>query len=164
MSLVNKMIRAAKLDVLLYEEVEKDIEATKEAFLVVLIVGLCSVIGGVGFLGAKGIIIGIVSEIIGWLLWSTIIYLIGVKIFKHTSDMGELLRRLGFAFSPRVLSILDIIPVIGFIIFIITLIWTLLAFVIAARQALDCGTGRAILIVILGSIPYFIIHLLWIYI
>src|ERR1700751_3191670 len=106
MNLVNKMIRAAKLDAQLYEEVEKDTEATKEAFLVVLIGAICNGIGSVGIVGAKGLIIGLISGIIGWLLWSIIIFLIGVKIFKHTSDIGELLRCLGFAYSPSILSIL----------------------------------------------------------
>ena len=82
---------------------------------------------------------------------------IGVKIFKHTSDMGELLRCLGFAYSPYVLSILGIIPGIGIIIRLIASIWTLVAVVIAARQALDCGTGRAILISVLGFIAFIIV-------
>src|SRR3990172_7227260 len=110
MNLVNKMIRAAKLDVQLYEEVEKDI---------------------------------------------------GVTIFKHTSDMGELLRCLGFAYSPNVLSILGIIPGIGIVIRLIASIWTLVAVVIAARQALDCGTGRAILISVLGFIAFGIVFILF---
>jgi len=54
MNLVNKMIRAAKLDVQLYEEVEKDIGVTKEAFLVVLIGAICNGIGSVGMVGGKG--------------------------------------------------------------------------------------------------------------
>ncbi|HEY7534402.1 MAG TPA: YIP1 family protein [Thermodesulfobacteriota bacterium] len=157
MNLVNKMIRAAKLDVQLYEEVEKDIGSTKEAFLVVLIGAICNGIGSVEMLGAKGIITGVISGIIGWLLWSAVIYLIGVKVFKHTSDMGELLRCLGFAYSPNVLSILGIIPGIGLIIRFIASIWVLIAFVVAARQALDCGTGRAILISVLGFVAFIIV-------
>jgi hypothetical protein len=53
MNLADKMIRAAKLNVQFYEEVEKDAEATKEAFLVVLIGATCNGIRGIGLLGAK---------------------------------------------------------------------------------------------------------------
>jgi hypothetical protein len=161
MNLVNKMIRAAKLDAQLYEEVEKDTVATKEAFLVVLIGAICNGIGSVGILGAKGIITGIISGIVGWLLWSAVIYLIGVKIFKHTSDMGELLRCLGFAYSPNVLSILGLIPGIGLIIRFIASIWVLVAFIVAVRQALDCGTGRAILVSVLGFVAFIIVFVLF---
>jgi hypothetical protein len=157
MNIVNKMIRAAKLDIQLYEEVEKDLGATKEAFLVVLIGAVCNGIGSIEMLGVKGIITGIISGIIGWLLWSAVIYLIGVKIFKHTSDMGELLRCLGFAYSPNVLSILGIIPGIGIVIRFIASVWVLVAFIVAARQALDCGTGRAILISVLGFAVFVIV-------
>ncbi len=161
MSLVDKMIRAAKLDATLYDEVEKDTEATKQAFLAVLIGALCNGIGGMAIAGAKGLIIGLLSGVIGWLLWSVVIFLIGVKVFKHTSDMGKLLRCLGFAYSPYVLSILGIIPGIGFIIRIVVSIWALLAFVIATRQALDCETGRAILISVLGFIAFLIVFFLF---
>ncbi|MCI0454966.1 MAG: YIP1 family protein [Candidatus Dadabacteria bacterium] len=157
MNIVNKMVRAAKLDIQLYEEVEKDIGATKEAFLVVLIGAVCNGIGSIEMLGARGIITGIISGIVGWLLWSAVIYLIGVKIFKHTSDMGELLRCLGFAYSPNVLSIFGIIPGVGIVIRFIASVWVLVAFIVAARQALDCGTGRAILISVLGFAAFVIV-------
>ncbi|HEX9831239.1 MAG TPA: hypothetical protein VGA94_06080 [Thermodesulfobacteriota bacterium] len=45
MNLVQKMIRASMLDIQLYEEVEKDQEATRQAYLVVLIAGICSGVG-----------------------------------------------------------------------------------------------------------------------
>ncbi|MBI2486678.1 MAG: hypothetical protein HYW01_06905 [Deltaproteobacteria bacterium] len=66
---------------------------------------------------------------------------------------------MGFAYSPHVLNLFGFIPIIGFLIFIAVFLWGLAAFVIAVRQALDCETGRAILIVILSSIPYLIIRL-----
>jgi hypothetical protein len=157
MSLVDKMIRAAKLDATLYDEVEKDPKATKEALLIVLIGGICNGIGSVGVVGAKGLITGLLFGIIGWLLWSVVIFLIGVKAFKHTSDMGELLRCLGFAYSPNVLSILGIIPGIGLLIRLIASIWVLIAFIVAVRQALDCDTGRAVLISILGFIAFLVV-------
>jgi len=159
MELINKMIRAAKLDVTLYEEVEKDPGATTQAFLVVLIVAICGGIGAIGALGAKGIIMGIIGGIVGWVIWSALIFIVGVKIFKHTSDMGELLRCLGFAYSPGVLNILGFIPIVGFIVRIITFIWVLVTFVIAVRQALDVETGRAVLVSIIGFAFYVIISL-----
>ena len=153
-SLIDKMIRAAKLDVQLYEEVEKDPNATKQALIIVILGGICSGIGSIGVLGAKGIISGLITGIIGWFLWSLVIFLIGVKIFKHTSDLGELLRCLGFAFSPNVLSILGIIPIIGSLIRLILFVWILATFVVAVRQALDTDTGKAVLISVLGFLVF----------
>jgi len=158
MDLVHKMIRAAELDIDFYEEVEKNEEATREALLVVLIVGVSSGIGTIGVSGSIGIIKGLISAVIGWILWSAIIFLTGV-LFNRRVGMGELLRCLGFAYSPHVLNVLGIIPAIGFLISIVVFVWGVAAFVIAVRQALDCETGKAILIVVLSSIPYVVIRL-----
>ncbi len=158
MNLIRKMIRAARLDIKLYEEVEKDQEATRQAFLVVLIVGICSGIGAIGVSEGTGLIKGLISEVVGWLLWSGIIFLTAILLNRRL-EIGELIRCLGFAYSPHTLNLLGVIPIIGSLIFIVVFLWGLAAFVIAVRQALDCETGRAILIVVLSSIPYLIIRL-----
>ena len=44
-SLVNRMIRAAKLEVNLYEEVEADTSANRQAFLAVIMASLATGIG-----------------------------------------------------------------------------------------------------------------------
>ncbi len=157
MGLVNKMIRAARLDVSLYEEVEKDPNATTEALLVVVIASVCAGIGSITVGGFTGLIVGVIMGVVGWAIWAGIIYLVGVVILKHTSDMGELLRCLGFADSPAVLNIFGIIPFLGGLIRFVVGIWLLVAFVIAVRQALDVDTTRAIIVAILGFIVYLIL-------
>src|SRR6185503_7910480 len=55
--IVNRMVRAAKLEVPLYEEVEADVTATNQALLIVLLVALASGIGAaIG--AAPGALIG----------------------------------------------------------------------------------------------------------
>ncbi|GIW47090.1 MAG: hypothetical protein KatS3mg078_0967 [Deltaproteobacteria bacterium] len=154
MGIFNKILRALSLDTAFYEEIEKDTEATGEAFIVVVIGGVCSGIGLTGILGVRAAIAGLVSGVIGWFIWSLVIFLIGVKVFKHTSDLGELLRTLGFAYSPSVFALLGLIPKVGTAIYTITTIWYLLAFIVAVRQSLDCETGRAIFISLMGFIVY----------
>ena len=168
MSILTRMIRAAKLDVSLYEEVEKDTTATKQALLVVVIASICSGIGtaiggqmstGVGG-GIFGLVVGIISALVGWLIWSFITYFIGTRLFKGPkteATYSQLLRCIGFSDSPRVLAILGFIPVIGGIIAIAAMIWSLIAMVIAVRQALDFTTGRAVATCIVGFIVLIII-------
>ena len=141
-----RMIRALKLDSSLYEEVEKDQGATGQAALVVIIV---SVIGGLGALltgGVMATIVGIVVALIGWVIWSLVTYFVGTLIFGGKSNLGECLRALGFAYTPHVFGI---IPFIGWL---IALVWTILAYVIATRQAMDFSTGKAIGTVILSFV------------
>ena len=72
-----------------------------------------------------------------------------------------MLRTLGFAQSPNVLliftGILGGIPLLGGLLRLALLIWVLLAGLIAIRQALDVGTGKAIVTAILGWIVMVII-------
>ncbi|MBE0480093.1 MAG: YIP1 family protein [Dehalococcoidia bacterium] len=158
-----KMIRAAKLDVDLYEEVEADSRATGQAFLVVIIVsiaagigtGLGGIIEGGGLQFLWGLLVGLFTSIAGWLIWALITYVVGTTIFKGPetkATYGELLRTLGFAQSPGVFRILAFIPFIGWLILLVTWVWSLVAGVIAVRQALDFSTGRAIATVVVGWI------------
>ncbi len=150
--IVDRMIGAARLDVNTYEEVEADQSATGQAALVVAIVAVASAIGHLGD-GGIGIVTGLLSAIVGWVLWAGITYFIGDKVFGGTATWGELLRTLGFAQAPGVLLVLGIIPLLGGLVQAVVGIWMLVAGIIAIRQALDFSTGRAILTAIIGWIP-----------
>jgi len=153
--LVDRMIRAAKLDVNLYEEVEADKTALPQALLVVVIANVAIGFGsalailwdGEALTFLWALLWGIIGGIIGWLIWSLIVYLIGVTLFKGPeteSNYGELLRTIGFSASPGVIGILSFIPFLGWIIAFVVQVWMLVAMVIAVRQALDFTTWRAI--------------------
>ena len=58
------------------------------------------------------------------------------------------------------LNILLFVPVLGQVIPFITLIWSLVAGVIAIRQALDFDTGKAILTAVIGAIFFFIVFVI----
>lgn len=167
-SITSRMVRAAKLDINLYEEVEADTTATSQAFLAVILVSLATGIGsaiaglatkgGIWFLW--GLLIGLVTSTIGWLAWSFFAYIIGTKLFKGpetSATWGELLRTIGFSNSPGILRIFSFIPFLGGIIAFGASVWALIAGVIAVRQALDFSTGRAIATCIVGWIVYMLI-------
>ena len=140
---------AALLHIDTYEEVEADHTATGQAACVVALVAIAQAIGGAGE-GGFGIFAGVISALLGWLLWAGITYLIGAKLFGGTATWGELLRTIGFAQTPGVLYVLGLIPVLGGIIRFGVAIWVLIAGIIAIRQALDINTGKAILTAVLG--------------
>jgi hypothetical protein len=146
------MIGAARLDSATYEEVESDYGATGQAAIVVVLVAIASAIGGAAA-GGTGVLGGILTAIVGWLLWAGITYLIGDKLLGGTASWGELLRTLGFAQAPGVLLVLAIIPVLGWAVQFVVGIWLLVAGIVAIRQALDFSTGKAILTAIIGWIP-----------
>jgi hypothetical protein len=152
------MVRASKLDVNLYEEVEADKGAIGQALTVVLISSIASGVGSIGIIGIQGLVIGAFAALLGWVAWAFLAFIIGTKLLPEPetkSDMGELLRTTGFASSPGVLRVFAFIPLIGVLVSIVASIWMLVAMVIAVRQALDYkSTWRAVLVCLIGFIIY----------
>ncbi|MDY6935381.1 MAG: YIP1 family protein [Spirochaetota bacterium] len=160
----NRMIRAAKLDVDLYEEVEADTGATSQAMGVVVLSSIASGIGSIAIGGLSGIIMGTIVALIGWYVWAYLTYLIGTKFLPEpqtSADLGELLRTIGFSSSPGIIRVLGIIPGLGGLIFIAASIWMLVAMIIAVRQALDYNsTLRAVGVCFIGWVIYSLLSVL----
>ena len=167
-SLFNRMVRAAQLQPAFYEEVEADTSATGQALLAVVLVSVATGIGaGMDELTAGGtgnfiygLMFGLVSSIVGWLLWALFAYIFGVSILKGpqtSSTWGELLRTMGFANSPGLLRIFAFLPGVGGIIVIAASVWTLIAAIIAVRQALDFSTWRAVITALVGWLAYMLL-------
>ena len=97
---------------------------------------------------------------VGWIAWSYITYWIGTSMFKGQATPGELLRTIGFAQTPGVLSILSFIPILGGLVGLVVFVWMIVAGVIALRQALDISTGQAVITAIVGFIPMFLLYCL----
>jgi hypothetical protein len=152
----DRILRAAKLDVNLYEEVEADKGATGQAMKIVVLSNLAAGIGGISSTGIAGIVTGTIAALVGWYVWAYITYIIGTKLLSEPqtkADHGELLRTIGFSSSPGLIRVLGIIPGFSGIVFSIASIWMLAAMVIAVRQALDySGTLRAIGVCFIGWI------------
>jgi|TARA_B100000809_G_scaffold257327_1_gene298694 hypothetical protein len=159
--MVDRMVGASRLDIHIFEEVEADTAATKQALSVVLLVALATGIASMGTIGVRGLLVGVVVSVAGWAIWAWIVYFIGTKIIpEHEThaDWGQLARSLGFAQSPGVLRVFGVVPGVGGIIFLVVAVWMLVSMVIAVRQALDyTSTLRAIGVVLIGFIPYAIL-------
>ena len=157
---VNRIIRACKLDVSLYEEVEADKNATLQAALVVVLSSLAAGVGAIS-MGASNFLLAPILSLISWYIWAYLIYLIGVKLFPEAntkSNHGELLRTIGFSSAPGLIRIFGFTPELMSITFIGAGIWMLIAMIVAVRQALDYeSTWRAIGVVIIGFLVQAII-------
>ena len=150
---VNRIVRACKLDVSVYEEVEADKSATLQAALVVVLSSLAAGVGALS-LGASNFLMAPILSLISWYLWAYLIYFIGAKLFPEPNtkaDHGQLLRTIGFSSAPGLIRIFGFTPDLMSITFIGAGIWMLIAMVIAVRQALDYeSTWRAIGVVVIG--------------
>ena len=150
---INRIIRACKLDVNLYEEVEADKSATVQAAIVVVLSSLAAGVGAIS-LGASNFLIAPLLSLVLWYVWAYIVYFIGAKLFPEpttVADHGELLRTIGFSSAPGLIRVFGFTPELMSITFIGAAIWMLVAMIIAVRQALDYqSTWRAIGVVVIG--------------
>jgi hypothetical protein len=162
-SITDRMVRAARLEVPVYEEVEADVSATNQALTVVVIVAVATGIGAAigapaGELVAR-VLSNILSALIGWAVWSYVVYFVGTRFMGGTATYGELLRTLGFAETPALLSLFRFIPVLGPILALIGGIWVLVASFIATRQALDLDNVKTLISIVLGVVALFVVVL-----
>lgn len=160
---VQRMVGAATLNVPIIEEIEADNNYTVPALAVVVLAAVAAGIGGIGE-GSPGFFALLVSSLFGWVFWAFITWLIGTKLLgtpNTKSDMGELLRTMGFAQSPGILRVLCFIPVVGVVIDLAVAVWLLVAVVVAIRQALDyTSTLRAVGVCLLGWLVNVVIRFL----
>jgi hypothetical protein len=166
-NIVDRVIRAARLDVELYEEVEADEGLTSQAIAVVVIAVVASAIAGsIPALLWSGIgsflltlILSPVLALVAYLLWSYVAYFVGVQLFQADATPGEVIRTLGYAQAPRVLGVASILaiipclgPFLGAIIGIVGIIWSLLTSYIAIRQALDLDNVKTAIVIVIGVV------------
>jgi hypothetical protein len=142
-----RIIRAAKLESRLYEEVKTDEDTTIQALVVVLLSGLYTSIGASTHAGVGGMVMGGLVALLAWYIWTLLTYILGVKLFpisQTSASHRELWRTLGFASAPGVLRVFGAIPGFTGIAFLVAAVWMFIAAVIAVRQALDyTSTVRA---------------------
>ncbi len=159
-----RLTGAAMLDVRIYEEVEADRAAMTQAILVVVLSSLAAGVAPAIALRGWGLLAGVAPALIGWLLWTWLTYLIGTRLMPGPATRagwGELLRTTGFASAPGILRVLAVIPLLGWLVYLVVAVWMLIAYVIAVRQALDyASTWRAAVVSLLGWVVYALISVL----
>jgi len=144
--MMDRVVRALKLDATLYQEVDGDESMTREALIVVVAAAL---IGGLGAaLGDRDItqwIIGsLIGAPIGLAIWSAIMLVVG-KMFGGQADFKGLYRSLGYSSAP---SAAQTIPVVGGVL----ILWGLATSVVAVRESHQISTGQAVTTVLLPLI------------
>jgi hypothetical protein len=128
---------------------------------VIVIAGVAALIGNFFRSGIGGGIAGLIGSLIGYALFSFLVFIIGTKVMPEPAtkaDFNETFRTVGFAAAPGVFNVLAIIPFLGPLISFVISIWSLVIMVVAVRTVLDyTSTGRAIVVCLIGWVVYMII-------
>jgi hypothetical protein len=139
-----------------YKDVEHDASFTSTAWLIVAVVSLLNSLGSFAF-GEGWLIstlVGTVASVIGFAIAAFVVAWVGKAFFQADVSFDEMVRTLGLAFVWRAIGLLGILG--GFIscilapALIVAAILGLVAWFVAAKEALDLEWGQTIITVILG--------------
>ena len=152
---LQRLMGAAALDPAIYEEVEADPRALPQAMIVVVLASLSAGIGAVGFGGtvADAPILAVVA-LMAWAGWALVTFEIGSRVMPTAEtrvSLGQMLRTIGFAATPGLISGIGFMPGLTGPVFIVSTVWMLVAMVVAVRHALDFrSTTRAVAVCLVG--------------
>ncbi len=164
--ILNGMIRAARLDKEFYEEVERDTSYGQDALVVVVLAALAAGIGsfvGSLFLGRNvlaaigSLIFGVIVAVLAYFVWVFVAQYVGTRFFKGQGDFGEVQRAFGFAYAPQVLNVFSFIPCVGWVLPLVTWLWSLATGFVAIRQSLDQDDTNAALTMVVSFLVVLVI-------
>ena len=156
-----RAFRATILDGRVYRQIGDD---PREMFTSLMIVVLSGAALGLGvrsvvvgtFEGSPTllfVLVGISSRITGWFLWAGSVYILGTKIFGGKAGFRALLRGMGLAFAPGILSAFAELPVVGFGLLIFSMFWIFAAGLLAIRETQQFGWLKALICNAIGWYP-----------
>ena len=158
--LSERMIRAAKLDGSLYEEIKTDRQAPVQAAMVVILSAVAAGIGVIVYDGVGGFFLESMQAMARWYLSAFFTCVVGTRLLQEPqtkTDCGAAIRMISFASAPGVVRLLGVIPGLGIIPglggFAVGLasVWMLGATVVAVRETLDyTTTSRAVGACVIG--------------
>jgi hypothetical protein len=135
----NRIFRSIKIDPDVYDEVQKDKNATLSAAIVVVISSLAAGIAAKQ-LGATSFIFAPILSLLSWFVWAHIVYFVGVKLFpdpKTKTTHAALLRAIGFSSAPGIIRVFSFTPELMTVTFVGSALWMLACMVVAVRQTLN---------------------------
>ena len=147
-SYVDRLRGALMLEARTYRDVEQDTNANGQAALTVVLAALAA---GIGAILGRDLIQNLlgtaISSLVQWVIFSFVAYYVGSSLFSSGDTSvtpGQVLRTIGFAQAPKLLLVLGIIPILGWIVGLVVFFWFLAAAIVALREAFEFDTGRAV--------------------
>ena len=136
---LNRIFRSVKIDPEVFNEVQKDKNATISAAVVVVLSSSAAGIGAAS-LGASNFILAPIFSLVSWFVWAYIVYFVGVKLFpdpKTKTTQFALLRAIGFSSAPGIIRIFGFNEDLMTVTFIGSAFWMLVCMIVAVKETLN---------------------------
>jgi len=154
-----------------YAEVEKDTSFTQTAWIIVAVVAFLNQLGSnasgnlINWL--VGAVVGTIFAVLGFAVAALVINWVGRTVFNAEVTFEEMVRTLGLAYVWQVVGVFGVLSAFSEAlqcilapVMVIVAIMTVVAWFVAAKEALDLEWVQTIITVILGWIALFVITIL----
>lgn len=159
--LSERMIRAAKLDGSLYDEIKTDQRAPTQAALVVVLSAVAAGVGVVVQTGVGDFFLKTMQAMLEWYILAFFTCVAGTRLLQEPqtrTDVGGVVRLISFASAPGMIRLLAVIPGVGGYVIGLASVWMLAATVVAVRKTLDYTTmGRAVGVCAIGWVAQWLV-------
>lgn len=123
--LADRLLRLVRLDTSVFDEVRQDPSATLPAVLVAVVSTVLAGLGGwlwwwmqdyedKSELFMKSVILGSLFSIALWIVWLLVTWVILTQLFHEDADWQQMLRTMGMASIPLMISVVMFIPGLDF--------------------------------------------------
>lgn len=123
--LTNRLQRLVMLDTSVFEEVRAEQSATLPSLVVAIVATFISGLGGwlwwirefdfyTGKVFFQSVLLGTVFSVALWIVWLLVAWVVLTQVFRQEADWQQMLRTMGMAAAPLVLSIGLAIPELDF--------------------------------------------------
>ena len=166
--LTNRIVGAFTFRKGIYAEVEGDTTFTRTAWIIVVVVSFLNQIGSnatgdiLNWLG--GAVIGTIFAVLGFAVAALVINWVGRAVFKADVTFDELVRTLGLAYVWQVVGFIGVVSAFSVAlkcilapIMFIAAIALIIAWFVAAKEALDLEWLQTIITIFLGWIALIVV-------
>jgi hypothetical protein len=152
-SLGDTIRQALALDETIYVEIQRGSGGIWLALAVVGLAGLSQSLGQSVVLFINHVrprrfllamIISAVSYMVGYLLWSSSVWLVGVYAFGRSESWLAVAAVVGLAYAPQLLAFFELTPFFGNPFGLLLSLWSMVAIVVAVRVGLSLETWQAV--------------------
>jgi len=163
---VPRVVGALALRPQTYREIAADESAGIQAGLLVVLLGMIeasmlAAVHGEPAFEMGGVLYCVAAALIGWLVWSGVLFVIGSRVFDEPVEFRPLLRAVAFAHAPGIVYGLAALPGLtqwAGLVLVVSLLWFAAALVACVRGAMDVVPTRALAITGAALLTHEVIH------
>ena len=171
-AILDRVMRLARLDTTVFDEVKDDLNETVPA---VAIVAISSLIAGIGVwlwllieapTGAdvdfgsvlvNVLLLGTIFSVVLWAAWVAVTYVVLVQVYKESVDFQTLLRPMGYAAIPLVIMVFLLLSGIALAIGVVAMaLWFVFA-IYATQAASNASSDRVVIAALAGFAVYCVV-------